>query len=77
MYPLFIVLNLVRRFPGIVQDDETDMLVEQFIDYQLAPVDDLPSCVTDDNIEQLWEEMWKLDDIFSGTKRFGVLSKLY
>ena len=54
MYPLFIVLNLVRRFPGIVQDDETDMLVEQFIDYQLAPVDDLPSCVTEDNIEQFW-----------------------
>jgi hypothetical protein len=51
-------------------------MVEQFSDYQLAPVDDLPSCVTDDNIEQFWEEMGKLDDIFSGTKRFGVLSKL-
>jgi hypothetical protein len=51
-------------------------MVEQFSDYQLAPVDDLPSCVTDDNIEQFWGEMGKLDDIFSGTKRFGVLSKL-
>jgi len=28
------------------------------------------------NIEQFWGEMGKLDDIFSGTKRFGVLSKL-
>jgi hypothetical protein len=28
------------------------------------------------NIEQFWREMGKLDDIFSGTKRFGVLSKL-
>ena len=76
MYPLITVLNLVKRFPGIVQDDEIDMLVEQFSDYQLAPVDDLPSCVTDDNIEQFWGEMGKLDDIFSGAKRFGVLSKL-
>jgi hypothetical protein len=25
------------------------------------------------NIEQFWREMGKLDDIFSGTKRFGVL----
>ena len=54
MYPLITVLNLVKRFPGIVQDDETDMLGEQFSDYQLAPVDDLSSCVTDDNMEQLW-----------------------
>ena len=50
MYPLITVLNLVKRFPGIVLDDETDMLVEQFSDYQLSPLDDLPSCVTDDNI---------------------------
>jgi hypothetical protein len=28
------------------------------------------------NIEQFWGEMGKLDDIFFGTKRFGVLSKL-
>jgi hypothetical protein len=28
------------------------------------------------NIEQFWGKMGKLDDIFSGTKRFGVLSKL-
>jgi hypothetical protein len=28
------------------------------------------------NIEQFWGEMGILDDIFSGTKRFGVLSKL-
>ena len=74
--PLITVLNLVKRFPGIVQDGETDMLVEQFSDYQLAPVQDLPSCVKDDNIEQFLGEMVKLDDIFSGTKRFGVLSKL-
>jgi hypothetical protein len=32
--------------------------------------------VKDDNIEQFLGEMVKLDDIFSGTKRFGVLSKL-
>ena len=52
--PLITVLNLVKRFPGIVQDGETDMLVEQFSDYQLTPVHDLPSCVKDDNIEQFW-----------------------
>jgi hypothetical protein len=40
------------EFPGIVQDDETDMLGEQFSDYQLAPVDDLSSCVTDDNMDR-------------------------
>ena len=28
------------------------------------------------NIEQFWGEMGNLDDIFSGTKRFDVLSKL-
>ena len=25
MYPLITVLNLVKRFPGIVQDGETDV----------------------------------------------------
>ena len=58
--PLITVLNLVKRFPGIVQDGETDMLVEQFSDYQLAPVHDLPSCVKDDNIEQFLGERGNL-----------------
>jgi hypothetical protein len=29
-----------------------------------------------DILQKFWGEMGKLDDIFSGTKRFGVLSKL-
>ena len=36
----------------------------------------MPNNSLKSNIEQFWGEMGKLDDIFSGTKRFGVLSKL-
>jgi hypothetical protein len=35
----------------------------------------MPNNSLKSNIEQFWREMGKLDDIFSGTKRFGVLSK--
>ena len=35
-----------------------------------------PSNSLKSNIEQFWGELGKLYDIFSGTKRFGVLSKL-
>ena len=36
----------------------------------------MPNNSLKSNIEQFWGEMGKLDDIFSGTKRFGVLSNL-
>ena len=43
--------------------------------YLLGPVT-TPNNSLKNNIEQFWGEMGKLDDIFSGTKRFCVLSKL-
>jgi hypothetical protein len=36
----------------------------------------MPNNSLKSNIEQFWGEVGKLDGIFSGTKRFGVLSKL-
>ena len=56
--------------------EEVDQLVEQFSDYQLAPVEELPSCADDGMIEQFWGEMGNLTDNFSNTKRFGILGKV-
>jgi hypothetical protein len=36
-------VKLAHRFPGVVKDEEMDLLQEQFTDYILASKDDLPT----------------------------------
>ena len=52
-------------------DSEMEALQEQFMDYQLAPKDDLPKCDDDNDIELFWGEICNVKG-----KRFNLLSKL-
>lgn len=43
---LFVVVNLMKMFPGILNHSESDKLVEEFSDFQLTSTENLP--VTND-----------------------------
>ncbi|XP_071126848.1 uncharacterized protein [Mytilus edulis] len=71
------VMKLVDTFPNLLDIDEKSQLQEQFTDYQLTPLDELPKCLSPEtDIATFWGEMTKLHDIFSNKARFIVLSKL-
>ena len=42
-------MDLAIRFPQIVSSDERDNLEEEFLDFQMAPADELPK--TDDGVD--------------------------
>jgi hypothetical protein len=70
------VQKLAERFPNATEGDSVQVLLDQFSEYQLTPLDEPPVCQKDTDIEKFWGEMSTVEDIFNDRKRFNVLSIL-
>ena len=70
------VQKLGERFPNATEGDSVQVLLDQFSEYQLTPLDEPPVCQKDTDIEKFWGEMSTVEDIFNDRKRFNVLAKL-
>ncbi|KAK3092860.1 hypothetical protein FSP39_007996 [Pinctada imbricata] len=69
------LMSLVQRLPLDLSDTERELLADQYLDYQLAPTDDLPQYENED-IDAFWQRMETVVDVLTDKSRFDVLCKL-
>ncbi|CAC5419169.1 unnamed protein product [Mytilus coruscus] len=63
------VMKLVDTFPNLLNSKETLQLQEEFTDYQLTPLEELPKCPSPEtDIATFWGEMSNLHVIFFSNK---------
>lgn len=71
---LIVVRQLVNRFPGVLKQEEVELLEDQYTDYLLASKEDLPPF--EEDIDFFWHEMQSVVDICTQKPRFDILAKL-
>ena len=70
----------MKTFPNLVLSEKITELQDQFNKYQTIPMEELPNCASDMDIEIYWGEMWKLFDFFLINQDLTfcqILQKLY
>lgn len=71
---LIVVRKLVDRFPGVLKQEEVDLLEDQYTaDYLFASKKDIPPL--EENIGSFWHEMLSMVDIYTQQPRFNILTK--
>ena len=50
---LISVQKLAERFPNAIEGDSVQVLLDQFSEYHLTPLDELPVCQKDTDIEKI------------------------
>lgn len=69
-------LKIVKRFPVLVPSTKFAALEDEFIDYQVSPVDELPKFDSDTRVDSYWAAVSAMTNKFTGTARFPLLTRV-
>ena len=70
----FSVAELAARFPNIIGSEDCNQLQDEYDDYLVTPLSELPS--QEEGINTFWSFMADMKDPFTEKARFWLLSKL-
>ena len=70
-------MQLAKRFPSLVDDEELDNLAEEYREFQVAPHATLPKYEKDvTRVDEFWGKLSTAQNTLTGQKLYPLLTKL-
>ena len=74
MYFIAVTAELAKRFPQLIQEEDTDQLVDEFDGYLVTPSSHLPD--SSNGVDVFWGTMAEIKNPVTDSYQYKTLSKL-